>query len=346
VVAGGLTGYFLGDKAAILKPFGDVLLNLMFTIVVPLVFFSVSSAIANLKKSSQFTQIILGMVGAFLFTSIIAAIYMLIVVKIFPIGTDIAFDQLKPVTAVSSNIGNQLVEIFTVPDFGKLFSRDHMLALIVFSLLVGVATSSLGEKSKAFTNFLNAGNDVFIKMISFVMCYAPIGFFAYFAVLVAEYGPKLFGAYFHTFIIYYPAAIIYFVVIMSGFAYLAYQHKGVTLFWQNIFGPTLMALATCSSAASIPVNLSAAKKMGVHPEIYDLVIPLGTIVHKDGSVLGGILKIAFLFSIFHLPFTGPFVLVTALAIGILVGTVMGAIPSGGLIGKCSSFPYTGSPRKP
>ncbi|VEB32438.1 sodium:dicarboxylate symporter protein [Legionella cherrii] len=77
----------------------------------------------------------------------------------------------------------------------------------------------------------------------------------------------------------------------------------------------------------------AAKKMQVAPEIYETVIPLGTIIHKDGSVIGGMFKIAFLFGIFHLNFSSPGVLLTALGISLLVGTVMGAIPSGGMLGE-------------
>ncbi|MGC1182115.1 MAG: cation:dicarboxylase symporter family transporter [Legionella sp.] len=88
--------------------------------------------------------------------------------------------------------------------------------------------------------------------------------------------------------------------------------QGIKLFWSNIFLPLITAIATCSSAASISVNLTATKKMRVPSEIYETVIPLGSLIHKDGSVIGSVFKIAFLFGIFHLNFSGISILLTAL----------------------------------
>jgi Na+/H+-dicarboxylate symporter len=97
--------------------------------------------------------------------------------------------------------------------------------------------------------------------------------------------------------------------------------------------PTVTSLATCSSAASIPANLEATKKMGISSDVRETVVLLGSTLHKDGSVLGGVLKIAFLFGIFNMEFEGPKTLAIALVVSLLVGTVMGAIPGGGMIGE-------------
>ena len=105
------------------------------------------------------------------------------------------------------------------------------------------------------------------------------------------------------------------------------------MFWKNVLLPATTSIATCSSAASIPANIIATKAMHVSPEIVESVIPLGSIIHKDGSVIGGVFKIAFLFGLFHLKFSGVSVLFTALGVSMLVGTVMGAIPSGGMLGE-------------
>jgi Na+/H+-dicarboxylate symporter len=124
---------------------------------------------------------------------------------------------------------------------------------------------------------------------------------------------------------------------------MADKQSGIKQFWQNIFLPMLTSLATCSSAASIPANITATKKMNVPSQIYDTVIPLGAILHKVGSVLGGMIKIAFLFSLFHLPFTGVSVWLTAILVSLLVGTVMGAIPSGGMLGEMLILSFYGFP---
>lgn len=342
IITGGLTGHWLGKDAIHLKPFGDIFLNLIFTVIVPLIFFSIASSVARMEKAKQLWQIISAMLLIFIITSSIAAIYMILVVKLFPPAQGIALTLSLPPKLTSINIADQIVNIFTVSDFTKLLSHQNMLALIFFSFLVGLATAACGTGGKSFADFLQSGTDVFMKIISFIMYYAPIGFFAYFAALVGELGPTILKNYFRVTVIYYSAASLYFVIFFSVFAYLAGKNS-LKMFWKNVLIPMLTAFATCSSAASIPANLQATKNMGVPANIYETVIPLGTILHKDGSVLGAIIKIAFLFGIFHMSFSGPAVLITALLIALLVGTVMGAIPSGGMLGEMVILSLYGFP---
>lgn len=344
ILSGALTGYLLGDSAQQLKPLGDIFLNLIFTAIVPLIFFSVSSAIAKSGSSAgRLGKIIFYMAVVFLFTSIVAAALSIVTVTWFPPAQGVHLELPTHEPLASINLPNQLVGIFTVPDFSKLLSHDNILALIVFSLLVGLATSSAKEKGSTFAKFLLAGEEIFMRVFAFIMYYAPIGFFAYFAVLVSELGPKIMSSYLRVTIIYYVFAIGYFFVVLTCYAYLAGKMKGVKLFWGNVLIPAITALATCSSAASIPANLAAAKNMRVPPEVYETTIPLGAILHKDGSVIGGVIKIAFLFGLFHLDFSGTTVLLTALGVSLLVGTVMGAIPSGGMLGELLILSIYGFP---
>ncbi len=333
IILGGFFGYLQGPKAEVLKPYGDIFLNLIFTAIVPLIFFSVSSAIARAGSRGKLGKIAFAMIAVFLFTSVIAAIYAVFIVKIFPPAQGV-FLILPPQSKVEMlSFSDQIAGIFTVPDFTKLLSHTHMMALIIFAILVGLAVSISTEKGKKFIGFLEAGEEVFMRVFSLIMYYAPIGFFAYFAVLVSELGPKIMENYLRIAIIYYIAAFIYFIVVFSGYAYLAGKKEGLKLFWKNIVLPFTTSIATCSSAASIPANLVATKAMRVSPEISETVVPLGAIIHKDGSVIGGVFKIAFLFGIFHLDFSGSSVLLTAIGVSLLVGTVMGAIPSGGMLGE-------------
>lgn len=344
ITLGSLTGYLMGPKASQLKPLGDIFLNLMFTMVIPLIFFSVTSAIANMGSVKRVGKVIGTMLGVFLFADIVAAIFMIVVVMLFPPAQGISFTLPASFVAPQSiDVGDQIVGIFTVPDFLHLFSRDHILALIFFAVLMGLAIASLEEKGKKMVELLQTATTVSMKALSYVMYYAPIGFFAYFAVLVAELGPKLLQTYLDAVLIYSIAAVIYFIFAFTFYAWLAGGKLAVKRYWKNVPLPVMTALATCSSAASIPANLQATKDMGVPDKIYELVVPLGAVLHKDGSVLGGIVKIAFLFGIFHLNFSGAFVLLTALMIGILVGTVMGAIPSGGMVAEVLILSLYGFP---
>lgn len=333
IVLGGFTGYLFGSITPYLKPFGDIFLNLIFTAIIPLIFFSISSAIARVGSMGKLSKIIFYMAIVFLFTGIIAAIYSLFIVTMFPPGQGIELNLTASQKTTSLNALNQIAEVFTVSEFHQLLSHQHILALIIFSVLVGVAASNVNRKESIFIDLLKSGEEVFMRVFTLIMYYAPIGFFAYFAVLVHELGPQLMANYLRIAILYYTFGFVYFIIGFTLYAYLAGKFQGIKLFWGNIFLPMVTSIATCSSAASIPANLMATSKMRVAPEIYETIIPLGTIIHKDGSVIGGVFKISFLFGIFHLNFTTSSVLLTALIISLLVGTVMGAIPSGGMLGE-------------
>lgn len=343
ILLGGLTGFIFGKDADHLKPLGDIFLNLIFTMILPLIFFSVSSAVAKTGSAGKLGKIFSYMALVFLFTGLIAGIFMIFTVKIFPPAQGVYLHLTNPPKLSAISIPDQIVAIFTVSDFSKLLTHENMLALIVFSILVGLSTTGIGEKGKVFSAFLRSGEEVFMKVFSLIMYYAPIGFFAYFAVLVGELGPQLIESYVRVTIIYYVYAILYFICAFTFYAYLAGKWEGIKLFWQHVFLPMVTSLATCSSAASIPANLTATKNMRVSPEIYETVVPLGGIIHKDGSVIGGVVKIAFLFGVFHMRFTGTSVLLTALLVSLLVGTVMGAIPSGGMLGELLILSLYGFP---
>jgi len=343
ILLGSLTGFLFGPLANKLKPLGDLFINLIFTAVVPLVFFSIASAVAEIREESFLAKIFGSMLLSFIFTSFIAACFMLFVVKLFPLAQHLILPDKAIVAASSSSLASQLVGMITVPDFLKLFTRDNMLALILFSILIGLATNKTGDKGLPVTRLLLSARDVSMQLINIIMLLAPLGFFAYFANLVGQIGPQLLTAYAQVTLVYYSASVVYFFVFLSLFAYLAGKIQTVKTFWEFIFLPASTAFATCSSAASIPANLVAAENMGVSKSIAELTIPLGGLIHKDGSVLGGVVKIAFLFGLFHLPFTGVVTLGAAILVGMLVGTVMGAIPSGGMIGEMLILSIYGFP---
>lgn len=344
IILGAATGCFFGDFTHYLKPLGDIFLNLIFTIIVPLVFFNVSSAIARTGAVGKLGRIFSSMTVVFLFTSVVAAGLTIWVVSIFPPAPDFDLTFALSKVPVTNNFLNQIAGIFTVPDFSTLFSHEHMLALIVFSILVGLASSSLSHKKEnVFILFLQSGEVIFMRVFSLIMLFAPIGFFAWFAVLTHELGPALMQNYVRVAIIYYVFAFAYFVLAYTVYAGLAGKIKGIVLFWKNVFLPAATSLATCSSVASIPANLIATRAMHVSSEIVETVVPLGSIIHKEGSVIGGVIKIAFVFGIFHLKFAGVSVLLTAMGVSLLVGTVMGAIPSGGMLGELMILTIYGLP---
>lgn len=331
-IGAGLGVIFKGKIAAV-KPLGDIFLNLLFTAVVPLVFFSISSAIAEMSDLRRFGKIMGWMILIFVATGILSSLLMVGGVMAFPpILGDHPFMSAPPVAAGTKHFGD-ILKAFTVPDFVHLLSKQNVLALIAFAMLVGLAASLAKEEGRLFVNFLISANKVMMKAIHLIMMLAPVGLGAYFAYLVGTLGPELLGSYLRVVALYYPLAILYFFLGFSFYAFLAGGKKGFKAFWGNILTPALTAWGTGSSLATVPANLEAADTIGVPKEISRIVIPIGATVHMDGTCMSAILKIALLFSFFGMPFAGIGTILTAIGVAILSGVVMSGIPGGGFLGE-------------
>lgn len=343
IIIGSIVGLMFGEKAEVIKPLGDLFINLLFMVVIPLVFFSISSAIANMNSMKRLGKIMGTMMAVFIVTGIIAAVFMLTATVLFQPGSGADIPLEMPEDLEQQSLSDQLVNTFTVPDFIDLFSRKNMLALIVFSVLIGVSAGLTGEKAKPFAKFLTSGSEVFMKLVQLVMYYAPVGLAAYFAALIGQFGTELIGDYAKAVFIYYPVSILYFAIGFTLYAFLAGGKKGVTRFWKNILAPAATSLGTGSSIASIPVNLQAAKSIGVPKDIRETVLPLGATIHMDGSCLSAMLKIAFVFGVFNMDFTGIGTFLTAIGICLLSGIVMSGIPGGGFMGEMMIVTLYGLP---
>jgi len=343
ILIGSGLGLLLKKDAAHLKPLGDIFLNLLFTSLVPLVFFSISAAVAGMTNGRRLGKILFAMLAVFVMTGTVASVLMAIGVSIYPPATGVHIELQSAGDIQHLKTSEQIVKAFTTPDFAEILSKKNMLALILFAILVGLATSSLKEKGRAFAAFLTSASEVMMKVIDFIMYYAPVGLGAYFAYLTGVFGPELLGSYFRAMTLYYPLTIFYFFAGFTIYAYLAGKGPGLRTFWKNIIPPALTALATGSSVAAIPSNLEAANKSGIPKDISELVIPIGATVHMDGSCLAAILKIAFLFGIFHMDFSGTGTLLTAVGIALLSGIVMSGIPGGGFIGELLIISLYGFP---
>jgi Na+/H+-dicarboxylate symporter len=343
MVVGSILGLVLKEKASVLKPLGDIFLNLLFTVVVPLVFFSISSTVAKMEDMKRLGKIIGCMMVIFVVTGVIAAVIMLVGVLWYPPTFPGSFSLGEPIKAESIDLGQQLVRTLTVGDFRDLFSKGNMLAIIIFSFLIGLAASASRERSKPFIQFLVAGNEVMIKAIGYVMLYAPIGLGAYFAFLVGTFGSQLFDSYVRALALYYPLALAYAGITFSFYAWLAGGLMGLKLFWTNILPPALTAWGTGSGLATLPVNLQAATKIGIPEDVKEVVVNIGASVHSDGSSLAAVLKIAMLFGLFGMPMNDFSTWVSIVSVALLCGTVISGIPSGGMLGELLIITIFGFP---
>lgn len=332
---GSLIGAFLPVLVPYIKPLGDIFLNLLFVAVIPLLFFAIASSVANIEGDSRLGRILSTMILVFVVTIIVASVLTILGLWAFPV-TAITYGQAVDetlLTTTNDGWGNKIVQFVTVTEFVNLLSRQNILAFVIFSFLVGTAVRKSGETADPFLSFLIAGNEVMKNMLALVMKFGPIGLGAYFAYQVHELGPELFGFYAKPLAFYYIFGTAFFFTIFSVYAFVAKGEAGIPLFWNNNITPSLTALSTCSSLATLPANLLAAKKIGIPNSVANVVIPLGNTLYKNGSAISSILKIYVAFAILNWNFFEPTTLLMAVGITLLASMVAGGIPNGGFIGE-------------
>lgn len=351
VIVGTLIGVIFKEKATILKPFGTLFINLLLTIIVPLIFLTLSTSIGKMKEPKRLGKILITIIGIFVLTSLISVLIGIASTKITlvnkkdSIKIKESFDYSITDNDEKLDILTRTVNAISTDDFVKIISKDNIIALIVISILTGLAIHFAKDKGKKALEVLDSFNDVLQMLIKIIMYYAPIGIGAYFASFVGEFGAGVATSYLKMLIIYTVSCAFVYFVIYSLYAFIAGGKKGLRLYWQNIMVPSATALATCSSAASIPVNTKAAKNIGVSDDIADTIIPLGTSFHKDGSIIGSVFKIMFLVYLFGMDVST----FKVLGVSILATILITAVPIGGgtisemLIISLMGFPIASLP---
>mgnify|MGYP001155796088 FL=1 len=339
IIIGAIAGIVFGEKVTVLAPFGDLFLNLLLVIIVPLIFLTITTSIAKISQPKRLGKILGTTVLVFIIMSLVAVLVGMLVT--YPIKlVNIEYSEkihtaldttLEATTETDEDMTllSRFLSALTVNDFSKLLSRDNLLAIIVFAILFGIAIKTSGEKGKLALDTLESFMNVIMSLLNIVMYYAPIGLGCYFAVLTGTFGASIAIGYAKTFIVYTLVAFAFYFIMYTIYAFIAAGKKGVKAFWKNILPATITSLATCSSAASIPVNIKAARDIGVSDDICETIIPLGTSFHKDGSIIGSVFKVMFLVCIFGTPIYTLGGFMQILLVSLIATLFVAAIPIGG-----------------
>ena len=338
IIVGSIIGLVFKEKATILSPLGDIFLNLLLVIIIPLIFLNITTAISKMKQPKRLGKILVSIIAVFLITSIIAVLigfassYFVKLVNSED-GEEIRA-SLEEVTDEEGDeeeisIADRTVKLITVNDFSKLLSKDNVIALLVFSIIVGIAINMSGEKGEAFRKVLESANVVMENIVKIIMYYAPIGLGCYMASFIGTFGSTIAVGYLKTFVVYLIVSLLFYFIVYTIYAFIAGGKKGIVAFWKNVIPATLTALGTCSSAACIPVNIKSAEKMGVPEDIAETTIPLGTSFHKDGSVIGSVFKIMFLVGLFGTSLATAGEIFGVLGVALIANLLITAVPIGG-----------------
>ena len=331
IVLGGIAGIIFGDKATVLSPLGDIFINLMFVVIVPLIFLTISTAIIKMDSPKRLGKIMSRIFIVFIIMSVVSALVGLASTYAFKLvnnkDTNTIMDLLDEDAVVDADLSilERTANLLTVGDFNKLLSKDNIIALLVFSIIFALAVRKSKEKGEVVSKILFSLNDIVLNIVNIIMYYAPIGLGCYFAALIGTYGKGIAIGFLKTFIIYTVVCVFIYFVVYSIYVLIAGGKKGLKAYWKNILTPSVTALATCSSAACIPVNIKATKDAGISSDIAEATIPMGTSFHKDGSVIGSVFKIMFLVYLFG---TSPSIW-SVLGVSIVATLLVTAVPVGG-----------------
>ena len=332
LLLGALLGIFLPSVVPYIKPIGDIFLNLLFILIVPLVFFSIATAIYNLKQRQMVGRVLGITMIVFIVLGLIAGILTYLGCIVFN-PMDATMPQWSNTTFEKQNAGELLVNTLTVSDFNLLLSKSHILPLIVFALLFGLAIASLGEKGKPMARFIESGNMVIMQIMELIMKLAPIGLGCYFASIIAQLGTQVLTGYMRMLLLFCALTLLVYFVLFPLCIYFVCGKNQLKLFFKHILSPSLTALATCSSSACMPINIISCKRMEVKDEIAETVIPLGTNLFKIGSIMNGVLKVIFAMALVGMSYESLSAGTIVVLLAFLSATVVGAIPSGGMTGE-------------
>lgn len=337
VALGAVVGMVWGTGASVLNPFGTLFLNLMLVIIVPLIFTTISLSIAKMQQPKRLGKIMTSIVAVVVITSLVAVLAGVITMAPIELVNPTDGEQIRSQLEMGAEAQEaedisfleRTVSTLTVGDFAALLTRSNLLALIAFSIMIGLAINKAGEKAAPVVKLLDAVSEVLFNFINFTMYYAPFGLGCYMAALVGTFGGEIALGYAKTFVAYLGVSLAFFFVVYSAYAFVAGGKRGFSAFWKNVLPAAVTAVATCSSAASIPVNIASAKKMGVSDDIAETLIPLGTNLHKDGSIIGSVVKVLFLAALFGTDVSSGSGLIQVLLVSLVATLLVMAVPIGG-----------------
>ena len=208
-----------------------------------------------------------------------------------------------------------------------------MLPLIVFSIIFGICVSKVGGPDHPIGKWINGLTDVMLQFVQIITYYAPIAFFGFFASLVATYGPQLVGDYGRAMLLVYPSDLIYSLTFFALYAWIGGGRDAVRLMYKNLLRPFVTALGTCSSTATMPTTMAAARNSYISSDIAELVVPLGATMHMDGACISAALKVVFMYGVFGWGFPKFGTLILIVVVACLSSVAFSGVPGGGYIGE-------------
>ncbi|MEM1802846.1 MAG: cation:dicarboxylase symporter family transporter, partial [Sulfolobales archaeon] len=265
------------------KAFGDIFVRLIRIIIPLLIFFTIAAATSSIASGRKLGVLLVLILLVYLGTSALAALWGILAGQVFMPGSLVRLEVPKDYKPPSPPSGIDVLLSFFQTDFNSLLAVGGSMTMIIFAIILGVATTLLGEEGRKVSYYLSLASKTTISFVRVVMYYAPVAVFCYAAWLMIRYGPGMLGAYAQFVVAQYSFSILHLVVVYSILVMLGGLNP--LKYFKAQSTPFLIAFTTRSSAVTLPYNMEASKKMGVPEEVYGIILPLGATVNMDGTAL-------------------------------------------------------------
>ena len=287
VIVIGLAIGFISPKAAdTLKPLGDIFLRLLKMLMVPLVFFSITSGVCKMGDIKQLYTVGLRFILYIIVTSgITACIGVLAGFIVQPgRGTTEFLDASAEVESVSYSFIDNIIS-WVPENIVQSMQEANMLQIIIFAIFLGVALLALGQKAELLIKVIDQGSEAMLKITEFVMAFSPIGIASLMATMVATISGSTMKEVLVFIVTDYVCAIIVLIVLYPVIIKFLAKLQPLR-FMKKIVEPIIVAASTTSSAATLPVSIKTAQeKLGIPENIYGFTLPLGNTCGMNGFSL-------------------------------------------------------------
>ena len=343
IVLGVLTGIYLPEFAISIKFLGDIFLNLLKMIVIPLIFVSIFVAISKLSSIEELKSVGIKAFLYYMTTTSLAVLTGIMVIHIFPFSIS-EVQTSEEVKNISKLTLESFIQNIIPSNIFKSLAEGQALHAIVFAILFSTAVLYIqsSTKRKLIVDFFDGLNDAFLKMAKWIVALSPVGVYSLIGYVVADKGFGTILSLWQYVLVVLIGIFWHFTVNLPALAYFIGKFNPIQYFKQ-VREALLIAFSTCSSSATLPVSIEVAEKeVGIPKKVAGFILPLGATVNMDGTALYTAIASIFIANVYgiDLSFTDEvliFITATLASIG------AAAIPSAGLITMTLIFSTVGIP---
>lgn len=332
-VAGIVIGFLFTDFAKALKPLGDIFISLIQMIIIPLIFCTVSSGIANMGDMQKLKRVGGKMITIYVVMTVLACFVGLGIASQIRPGAGVALATASPAideSAVTApTLGKFLTGMVPKTFFGALAS-GNTLQVLVLTVFVGISMVVLGDRASKVKELLDQGSKICFVIIDMIMAYSPIGVFALMAYAAAVYGWSMFGAMMKFIATDYLSAIAIWFIVLS-LPLVLYTKINYVKFCKKMMKVFVVTFSTCSSAASLPISMQVSREDLKIPQwLVDFCLPLGGTINSEGAAMYKAVLIIFAADFYGISLTTEQMILTVLISSMLSISAPG-IPGGGIV---------------